>query len=52
MEKYITELAMAHLSNVMETIKNHSSMKKIEQVQNFKRNAGDLKNSKNNLKFI
>ena len=28
MEKYITEPATAHLSNVMETIKNHSSMKK------------------------
>ena len=43
------EPAKVHLN--METIRNHSIMKSIEQIQNFRRNTGDLKNSKHNLKY-
>ena len=35
----------------METIRNHRIIKSIEQIQNFRRNTGDLKNSKENLKY-
>ena len=34
----------------METIRNHLITKSIGQIQNFRRNTGDLKNSKCNLK--
>ena len=51
MEKYITEQAEVHLNNDMETIRNHSVMKSIGQVQSFQRNAGDLKNLKHNIKY-
>ena len=40
-----------HLNSVMETIRNHSIMKNIRQIQNFRMNTGDLKNSKHNLKY-
>ena len=45
------EPAKVHLNSVMETIRNHSIMKNIGQIQNFRRNTGDLKNSKHNLKY-
>ena len=51
MKKYPTEKAKVHLNSVMETIKNHSIMKNIGQIQNFRRNTGDFKNSKQNLKY-
>ena len=38
-----------HLNSDMETKRNHSIMKKIEQIQSFQKNTGDLKNSKRNL---
>ena len=50
-KKYTTELAKVHSNSVMETIRNHSVMKNIGQTQNFRRNTGDLKNSKHNLKY-
>ena len=49
-KKYTTEPAKAHLNSVMETVRNHSIMKN-RKIQNFQRNSGDLKNSKQNLKF-
>ena len=51
MEKYITEPAKVHLNSHMETIRNHSIMKNIGQIQNFGSNTGDLKNSKHSLKY-
>ena len=48
---YTTKPAQRHLNSVMETIINHSIMKNIVQMQNFRRNTGDLKNSKQNLKY-
>ena len=51
MKKYTTEPAKGHLNSVMETIRNHSIIKNIAQIQNFRRNTGDLKNSKHNLKY-
>ena len=51
MKKYTTEPAKAHLNSAMENIRNRSIMKNIGQVQNFRRNTGDLKNSKHNLKY-
>ena len=45
MKKYTTEPAKVHLNSVVETIRNHSIMKNIGQIQNFRRNTGDLKNS-------
>ena len=35
----------------METIRNHPIIKNIKQIQNFRRNTGDLKNSKENLEY-
>ena len=40
-----------HLSNDMETIKNHSIMENIEQIEKLPRNTGDVNNSKLNLKY-
>ena len=41
------ETMQEHLNNDMETIKNNSTIKKdIDQIHNFGRNTGDLKNSK------
>ena len=51
MKKYTAESARVKLNSNMETIRNHSIMKIIEEIQNFGRNAGDLKNSKHNLKY-
>ena len=51
MKKYTAEPAKVHLNSVNETIKNYSIMKNIGQIQNFRRNTGDLKNSKHNLKY-
>ena len=51
MKKYTTEPAKVHLDSVMETIRNRSIMKNIEQIQSFQRNAGDLKNSKQNPRY-
>ena len=51
MEKNTTEPAKVHLNRDMGTVRNHSIMKKIGQIQNFRRNTGDLKNSKHNLKY-
>ena len=35
----------------METIRNHLIMKNIGEIQSFQRNTGDLKNSKQILKY-
>ena len=35
----------------MEKIRNQSIVKNKGQIQNFRRNTGDLKNSKHNLKY-
>ena len=51
MKNYTTEVAKVHLNTDMETIRNHSIMKNVGQIQNFKRNSGDLRNSKHNLKY-
>ena len=51
MKKYTTEPAKVHLSSVMESIRNHSIMKNIGNIQNFRKNTGDLKNSKHNVKY-
>ena len=51
MKKYATEPTKVHLNNVMETIRNHSIKKNIGQIKNFQRYTGDLKNSKQNLKY-
>ena len=51
MKKFTTELAKVHLNSVMETIRNHSIMKSIGQMQNFRKNTEDLQNSKYNLKY-
>ena len=48
MEKYTMEKEKVHLKSDMETIRNHSSIKNIGQIQNFGMNTGDLKNSKHN----
>ena len=39
MKKYSTEPAKVHLNSVMETIRNHSIMNNIGQMQNFRRNT-------------
>ena len=52
MKKYTKEPAKVHSNSVMETIRNHSIMKNIRQIQNFRRNTGGLKNSKLNFKDI
>ena len=49
MEEFTSVPANINLNINMKTIKIHSIMKNIGQRQNFRRNAGDLKNSKNNL---
>ena len=41
-EKIPTEPAKVHLTSVMETMRNYSIMKNIGQIQNFRRNTGDL----------
>ena len=51
MKKFTTELAKVHLNSVMETIRNHSIMKSIGQMQNFRKNTEDSQNSKYNLKY-
>ena len=51
MEKYTTEPAKVHLKSDMKTIRNHSIIKTTGQIPNFRRNTGDLKNSKHNLKY-
>ena len=45
-EKYTTEPVKVHLNSDTETLRNHSIMKNIGQIQNFRRNTGDLKKSK------
>ena len=45
------EPAKVDLNSVMETIRNHSIMKNIGQIQSFQRNTGDLKNSKQIPKY-
>ena len=37
MKKYTTELAKVHLKNIMKTRRNHSIMKNIWQIQNFRK---------------
>ena len=44
MKKYTTEPAKVHLNNCLETVRNHSIMKNIDQIQNVRRNTGDLNN--------
>ena len=44
MRKYTTEPAKIHLNSAIETSRNHSIMKNIGQIKNFRRNTGDLKN--------
>ena len=51
MKSYTTEPAKVHLNRVMKTIGNHTIMKNIGQIRNFQRKTGDLKNSKQNLKY-
>ena len=51
MKKYTAEPARAPLNSVIEAIRNLSIMKSTEQIQNFRRNTGDLKNSKQNPKY-
>ena len=51
MKKYATEPAKVHLNSFMETIRNDSIMKNTGQIQNFRRNAGHLKNARQNLKY-
>ena len=51
MKKYTTEPAKVNLNSVMETIRNHSIIKNIGQIQNFRRNTADLKNSRHNHKY-
>ena len=51
MEKYTTEPGKVHLNSHMETIRTHSIMKNTGQIHNFPWNIGDLKNSKQNLKY-
>ena len=46
MKKCTTEPTKVHLNSVMETVRNNSIMKNIVQIQNFRRNTGDLNNSK------
>ena len=43
MEKYTTEPAKVHLNSDMETMRNHSIMKNIGQIQNFRRNMETLR---------
>ena len=45
------EPGKVHLNSDMATIRNHSIMKNIGQIQNFPRNNGVLKNSKHNIKY-
>ena len=47
MEKHTTEPVKVHLSSNVETIRNHSIMKNIGQIQN----TGKLENSKHNPKY-
>ena len=47
MEECTTEPAKAYLNNDMETIRNHSIMKSLQNYWNTE----DLKNSKYNLKY-
>ena len=42
-KKYTTKPAKVYLNSVMETIRNHSIMKNIGQIQNFHRNTEYLK---------
>ena len=49
--KYHEKLYQVHLNSDMETLRNHSIMKNVGQIQNFKKNSGDLRNSKHNLKY-
>ena len=49
MKSYSTEQPKVHLNSGIETIRNHSIMKNIEQIQNFRKNTGDLKNSKHKI---
>ena len=51
MEKYTTEPAKVQLNSDMETIRNHSNIKNIGQIQNSRSNTGGLKNSKQNLNY-
>ena len=51
MKRYTTKRAKVHLNSVMEKIRNQSIVKNKGQIQNFRRNTGDLKNSKHNLKY-
>ena len=50
MEKNTTQPAKVHLNSGLETIRNHSIMKNIGQIPSFRKNTGDLKNSKHNRK--
>ena len=45
-EKYTTEPVKVHLNSDTETLRNHSIMKNIGQIQNFRRNTWDLKKLK------
>ena len=51
MEKYATEPEKVHLNNDVETIRNNLILKSIGQMQNFRSNTGDLKNSKQSFKY-
>ena len=51
MEEYAAEPEKVHLNNNVETIRNNLILKSIEQMHNFRSNSGDLKNSKQSLKY-
>ena len=44
MKSYTTEQAKVHLNSGIETIRNQSIMKNIGQIQNSRKNTGDLQN--------
>ena len=51
MEKYTAEPVKVHLNSAVETTRYNSIIKNIGQIANFRRNDGDLKNSKHNFKY-
>ena len=51
LRNYHGNITKVHLNSNMETRRNHLIMKNIVQIQNIRRNIGDLKTSKDNLKY-
>ena len=51
LRNYHGNITKVHLNSNMETRRNHLIMKNIVQIQNIRWNIGDLKNSKDNLKY-